>query len=96
MNHGDGSSGGDAASHLNPNQINATIIATRKSSDKGSALNSKGSQVIFKEVNNENNRVSALKPGSLDFFVISEKKLKMKLGIRRETATPEQRSKVSD
>lgn len=52
---------------------------------------------MFKDANNDNsNRVSALKPSASDFFVISEQKLKMKLGIRRESVTPEQRNKVSD
>ena len=50
---------------------------------------------MFKDANNDN-RVSALKPSASDFFVISEQKLKMKLGIRREWVTPEQRNKVSD
>ena len=52
---------------------------------------------MFKDATNDNsNRVSTLKPSASDFFVISEQKLKMKLGIRRESVTPEQRNKVSD
>jgi hypothetical protein len=89
--HGDGSSGGDAASNINPNIINASALnSNRRSSERGSGLNIKGSNVMFKDATNDNsNRVSTLKPSASDFFVISEQKLKMKLGIRRESVTPE-------
>lgn len=50
---------------------------------------------MFKDTNSEQ-KGSSMKPSASDFFVISEQKLKMKLGIRRESATPDQRNKVSD
>ena len=51
---------------------------------------------MFKDANSDF-RTSALKPpGTPDFFVISEQRLKKKLAIRRESTTPEQRNKVSD
>ena len=47
-------------------------MSNRESSERGSGLNIKGSQTMFKDANSEN-KVSALKPpGTPDFFVISE------------------------
>jgi hypothetical protein len=44
---------------------------------------------MFKDANGDN-RISALKnPSASDFFVISEQKIKMKIGIRRDSTTPE-------
>ena len=98
--NGEESSGGDALMHINnnnKNQINASVqLANSRSSDKGSILNAKGgSHDMFKDTNSEQ-KGSSMKPSASDFFVISEQNLKMKLGIRRESATPDQRNKVSD
>ena len=96
-NQGDGSSG-EGTSHITShNQINNSVILAGNQRRSSNSIKASGTITAFREGSTEV-RGSGIKQSAnaSDFFVISEQQLKMKMAIRRDTATPEQRNQISE